>query len=84
MDFAVTSATPTLIWKPYSDAVQYQVVLLDDNAFPPVVLADEETAATTLTIRTPLKAGSYTWTIWAKDVDGVIVAEANSQFMVEP
>ena len=60
----------------------YHLIVVDDDAFPPVVLADEETTATTLTIPTPLEAGSYTWTIWAKDVNGVTVAEANSQLMV--
>ena len=84
VDFAATSATPTLIWKPYPDTVQYQVILLDEDAFPTVVIADEETTATTFVVPTPLEAGSYTWTSWAKDVNGVTVAEANNQFVVTP
>lgn len=77
------SAMPTLSWKPFNSAASYQVVLLDDDAFPPVVIFDEETTETTIAATTPLEPGSYSWTVWAKDANGVTVAESASQFVVE-
>lgn len=74
---------PILQWEPYPDAVNYQVVLLDDDAYPPVVIADEETKETSFAATTPLEPGSYSWTVWAKDADGTVIAEANNQFMVK-
>ena len=82
-NLATTSATPTLIWKPCDNAVTYQVVLLDDDAYPPVVVSDEESKETSFAVATPLEPGSYSWTVWAKDANGAIIAEANNQFMVE-
>jgi hypothetical protein len=82
-NLANTSSTPTLAWKPFDNAVSYQLVLLDDDAFPPVVIADEETQQTTYTITAPLEPGSYSWTVWAKDANGTVIAEAANQFMVE-
>lgn len=77
------SAMPTLTWKPFADAASYQVVLLDDDAYPPVVIFDQETRETTIAATTPLEPGSYSWTVWAKDANGVTVAESASQFVVE-
>lgn len=82
-NFAPASALSTLTWKAFPNAVVYQVILLDDDAYPPVVVADEETAATTWTAAEPLEPGSYSWTVWAKDANGVTMAEAVSQFIVE-
>lgn len=79
----IVSATPTLTWQPYPDAVSYQLVLLDDDAYPPVVITDEETSETTFTVAAPLAPGSYSWTVWAKDANGVVLAELVSQFTVE-
>ena len=83
-NLASTSATPALVWKPFTNAVNYQVILLDDDAFPPVVVIDEETAQTSLAVTDPLEPGSYSWTVWAKDANGITVAEANNQFVVKP
>ncbi|MCL4262948.1 MAG: hypothetical protein KJ069_07020 [Anaerolineae bacterium] len=82
-NLATTSATPALSWQPFTGAVSYQVVLLDDDAYPPVVMADEETKETTFAVTTALEPGSYSWTVWAKDANGTVIAEANNQFMVE-
>jgi len=82
-NFEIVPATPTLVWKTYPGAVEYQVVLLDDDAFPPVVVSDTNTKETTFQVASPLEPGSYSWTIWAKDADGVTIAEANNQFIVE-
>lgn len=82
-NLATTSATPTLAWKPFDNAVTYQVVLLDDDAYPPVVVSDEESKETSFAVTTPLEPGSYSWTVWAKDANGTVIAEANNQFMVE-
>lgn len=80
---AAVNATPTLTWRPYPGAAGYQLILLDDDAFPPVVVVDMETADTTFTVTTPLESGSYSWTVWAKDANGVVVAELVNQFIVE-
>lgn len=82
-NLATTSATPTLAWKPFTDAVSYQVVLLDDDAYPPAVVVDEETKDTSFAVITTLEPGSYSWTVWAKDANGQVIAEANNQFTVE-
>lgn len=82
-NLATTSTTPTLTWKPFAEAVNYQVVLLDDDAYPPVVVSDQETIETSFAVATPLEPGSYSWTVWAKDANDTVIAEANNQFMVE-
>lgn len=82
-NLAAVSTTPTLTWKPFNNVVSYQVVLLDDDAYPPVVISDEETKQTTYMVTAPLEPGSYSWTVWAKDANGTVIAEANNQFMVE-
>lgn len=79
---ATVTVTPTLIWQAYPDATSYQIIILDDVAYPPVVIIDEKSDDTTFTVVTPLKPGSYTWTVWAIDSNNKVVAELNSSFVV--
>ncbi|HUM71982.1 MAG TPA: hypothetical protein PLK31_24400, partial [Chloroflexota bacterium] len=74
---------PILQWEPYPGVTMYHVVVIDDDAYPPVVIADEETKETIFAVSTLLEAGSYSWTVWAKDANGAVIAEANNQFVVE-
>lgn len=74
---------PVLQWQPFPGAASYQVIVIDDDAYPPVVTLDEETTETTYPITTPLAPGSYSWTVWAKDANEVVVAELTNQFMVQ-
>ncbi len=80
---AVVGAMPTLVWEAYPGAAGYQVIVLDDDAYPPIVIADDAITATSFTVGGPLEAGSYSWTVWAKTADGVVVAELNDRFIVE-
>lgn len=81
-DGATVGPEPVLQWQSYPGAVRYQVVVVDAAAFPPVVVLDKETTDTSLTVTPALKAGSYTWTVWAFDGSGKVVAESGSSFTV--
>lgn len=76
------SPNPLLEWQAYPDAVSYQIIILDDDAYPPVVVVDEATSDSSFAIPLPLESGSYSWTVWARDANGRVVAELNSQFVV--
>jgi hypothetical protein len=80
---AVVGAAPALVWEAYPGAAGYQVIVLDDDAYPPVVIVEENTTATSFTITAPLEPGSYSWTVWAKTAEGVVVAELDDRFTVE-
>jgi hypothetical protein len=73
---------PVLEWQGYPGAVRYQVVVVDAGAFPPAVVLDVETTGTSVTVTPALKAGSYTWTVWAFDENGRVVAELGAAFEV--
>lgn len=81
-DGAAVSPEPVLQWQRYPGAVRYQVVVVDDAAYPPVVVLDEATTDTSLVVTPALKAGSYTWTVWAFDDSEKLLAELNSSFTV--
>lgn len=81
-DGATVETEPVLEWESYPGAVRYQVVVLDAGAFPPVVVLDVETTDTSVAVTPALKPGSYTWTVWAFDEDGRVVAELGSSFVV--
>src|SRR5690606_22913981 len=80
---ATVTVTPTLIWQAYPDATSYQVSILDDAAYPPVVIIGEKSDDTTFTVVTPLKPGSYSWTVWAIDSNNKVVAEFNGSFVAD-
>lgn len=74
-------AEPLLVWQAYPGDVTYQVIVLDDDAYPPVVMLDEMTGETSFQLP-PLEPGSYSWTVWAFDANDALVAELTSSFMV--
>jgi hypothetical protein len=73
---------PILQWQSYPGATSYQVIVIDDAAYPPVVVFDQATTDTSLVVTPSLKAGSYTWSVWAHDSNGKVLAELNSSFIV--
>jgi hypothetical protein len=73
---------PVLQWEAFPGAVRYQIVVVDDAAYPPVVVLDEATTETSLSVTPALKEGSYTWTVWAFDGSEKLLAELNSSFNV--
>ena len=75
-------ASPVLRWKSFPGATRYQVIVVDDDAYPPKVVLDQVTTETSFTVTPPLKPGSYSWTVWAQDANAVTRAELVSQFMV--
>ncbi|MCL4262905.1 MAG: hypothetical protein KJ069_06805 [Anaerolineae bacterium] len=81
-DGAAVSPEPVLQWQSYLGAVTYQVIVVDDAAFPPVVVLDQTTTDTSLVVTPPLKPGSYTWTVWAFDGSYKLLAELDSSFNV--
>lgn len=76
------SATPTLSWEAYPDVISYQIIILDDDVYPPVVMVDQKTADTTFIVTTSLEPGSYSWTVWAMDANNKVVAELNGSFLI--
>jgi hypothetical protein len=79
---AAVSPEPVLQWQSYPGAVRYQVVVVDAGVYPPVVVLDEATTETSLSVTPALKEGSYTWTVWAFDGSEKLLAELNSSFNV--
>jgi hypothetical protein len=72
-----------LEWNAYPGASSYQVIVIDDDAFPPLVALDKTTAETSTALPSPLPSGSYSWTVRALAEDGTVLAELNSAFLVE-
>ncbi|MFO7682288.1 MAG: hypothetical protein R6X34_19790 [Chloroflexota bacterium] len=56
--------------------------MVDDAAYPPVVVLDAAATDTSLVVTPPVKPGSYTWTVWAFDDSEKLLAELNSSFNV--
>lgn len=75
-------AQPVLQWEAQPGAVNYQVIVLDDVAFPPQVIIDQAVPEPMLTVDAPLPAGHYSWTVWAYDAAGKLLAELASSFVV--
>ena len=77
------SPEPLLQWQAFPGAVNYQIVVIDDDAYPPVVILDQTMTETSLLVTPALESGSYSWTVWAKDDNDVVIAELTSQFNVK-
>lgn len=73
---------PVLQWAALPGADHYQVVVVDDDAYPPVVVLEQMTEETTLPVQPGLEGGSYSWTVRAVDVNGKIVGELTSRFLI--
>ncbi len=74
---------PILQWEAFPGVSQYHVIVVDDDAYPPVVAFDQVTAETMIEVTPALEPGSFSWTVQGLDETGRILAEANNQFMVE-
>lgn len=74
---------PVLKWLDVPGAVKYRVVVLDDEAFPPVVVVDQSVGEPMLAVDKPLTPGHYSWTVRALDQDDTVLAELNRTFLVE-
>jgi hypothetical protein len=72
-----------LQWVEVPGAVSYEVIVLDDAAFPPQVVIDETVTEPKLALETPLEPGHYSWTVRAMAGDGTVLAELNRAFTVE-
>jgi hypothetical protein len=79
---ATVGSEPLLQWQSYPDAVRYQIIVVDAAAYPPVVVLDQTTIDTSFVTTPALKAGSYTWTVWAFDSNDKVLAELNNSFVV--
>jgi hypothetical protein len=76
-------AEPVLQWAAFPGATQYELVVVDDDAFPPVVAFETTTTETAVPVTPALQPGSYSWTVRALDGNGAVLAELNRQFLVE-
>jgi len=74
---------PMLKWGDVPGAASYQVVVLDDEAFPPVVIVDQSIIEPMLVVDQPLAPGHYSWTVRALAEDATVLAELNRTFLVE-
>lgn len=80
---AEVGATPTFRWAPYPDATQYQVVVVDTQAYPPVVVIDTLTRGTVFMVAPALvPATDYSLTVRALSHRREVLAEANTTFRV--
>lgn len=80
--FETVGAEPELKWEPYPGAVSYQVIVIND-AFPPVVVCEHTTSDTAYTVSPPLEPANYSWRVSAFDSNNYLVAELNSNIVVE-
>ena len=80
---AQVSATPTLSWQSFPEAVQYEVFVIDAGTTE--LLYREFVTDTQFPITTPLPAGrTYDWVVNAVAVDGGLLADNDSRFVVQP
>jgi Leucine-rich repeat (LRR) protein len=82
VDGAQVRATPIIQWAVYKDVIQYQVLIINTDAYPPEVAFDRIGKGTEMFIDTPLKPETaYSLTIRARK-GGKVVAESNTTFTV--
>jgi putative hemolysin len=75
--------SPILQWAAFPGADHYQIVVLDDDAFPPEVIYDESTTDTLFSVTQPLEPGSYSWTVFARNANDDDLAQSGRQFWVQ-
>jgi hypothetical protein len=80
--FETVGAEPELKWQAYPGAISYQVIVIND-AFPPVVVCEHTTTETSYVVSPALEPASYSWRVWAFDSNNQLVAELNSNIVVE-
>ncbi len=77
------SATPTLRWQSFPEAVKYEVFVIDAGTTE--LLYRQFVPDTQFPIMTPLQAGrTYDWVVNAVAADGGLLADNDSRFIVEP
>jgi hypothetical protein len=81
-DGDTVSNQPVLQWVDVPGAISYQVIVLDDAAYPPLVVIDETVAEPKLAVDAALDPGHYSWTVRALTEDGTVLAELNRTFTV--
>ena len=74
---------PILQWAAFPGVDHYQIVVLDDDAFPPEVVYDEWTTDTLFAVPQPLEPGSYSWTVFARNANDDDLAQSGRQFWVQ-
>lgn len=74
---------PILQWDDFPGAASYQVILLDDVAFPPEVILDLVVTEPMLAVEPPLAPGHYSWTVLAQNDESAVLAELTSTFSVK-
>lgn len=76
-------AEPVLQWEAFPDASQYELVVVDDDAYPPFVAFSHTGPEVVVPIAPALAPGSYSWTVRAQDTEGNTLGELNRQFLVK-
>lgn len=74
---------PALKWMEVPGATSYQVLVLDDEAFPPVLVIDHSVDEPMLAVDQPLDLGHYSWSVRALAEDDTVLAELTRTFLVE-
>jgi hypothetical protein len=74
---------PMLQWASFPGTDHYELVVIDDDAFPPVVAFQSTTTESLVPVTPTLPPGSYSWTVRALDSSGAVLAELNRQFLVK-
>jgi hypothetical protein len=82
-DGEAVDGAPVLQWEGFPAAADYELVVVDDDAYPPVVAFTHTGPETEVVVTPPLDPGSYSWTVRALAGDGALVAELNRQFWVK-
>ena len=72
-----------LQWQSFPGAVQYQVVIVDDQANPPQAVVDQMVQASLYAVAPPLKPGSYKLDGAGAGRQQVVLAELSSEFSVK-
>ncbi len=80
--FEKVGAEPLLQWQAYPGAVNYQVLVINDDAYPPVVVCQHTTTDTSYVVSPALEPANYSWRVWAFDSSDNLVAELNSNLVV--
>lgn len=79
----IVNSQPVLQWQSFPGAINYHVIVLNDGAYPPQVVFDQIVTETTFTVDAPLLPGHYSWTVWAQDEQGTVIAGLTGTFSVK-
>ena len=71
-----------LQWTAFPRAVRYELVIVDDDAYPPLMVFSQFTTDTKAPVTPALEPGSYSWTVRALDANDTVMGELNRRFVV--